>query len=138
MIKQTIIIRDETLRKRVIGLLNNIDLTHPWEVTIKPYRKRRSLSQNALYWKWLEEVVAEVSNYTGHAKDEIHAFFKEKFCPAQTIEINGEIVVHRTTTRLTPAEMKEYMDQVYAFATTELGLVLPLPEEAYLQKEDVA
>ena len=138
MTKQTIVIRDETLRQRVIGLLNNIDLTHPWEVTIKPYRKRRSLSQNALYWKWLDTVVTHIEELTGHDRLEIHGWLKEKFCPPTIVDLGGERIRFCSTATLNTLEMKKYMDRVYAFATTELGLVLPLPEEAYLRKEDVA
>jgi len=129
MRSQTIIVRDEVLRKRVIQLLSALNLDGPWEITVKPYRKRRSLSQNSLLWLWLNEVADHVSQHTGMDVDDIHAFFKQKFLPAKIIEISGETVECRTTTKLTTLEMADYMNKIYAFVTSELGVLLPLPQD---------
>jgi hypothetical protein len=126
---QSIILRDETLRRRAIGLIQNLDLSKDWQVTIEPRKKKRTLNQNALYWKWLEEVVTAVQMDTGNSREAIHEVFKRKFLPAQVEEVLGEKVEKRTTTTLTTAEMSAYMDAIYAFVTSELGILLPLPEE---------
>lgn len=124
----TIIVRDENLRQRAIALLTGLDLSKPWQVTIEPYRKRRSLSQNALMWAWVDEVTEYVREHTGHERDEVHDFLKAKFLPKRFVEINGELrEVPPTTTELTTQEMATYMDSIYAWATTGLGLKLPLP-----------
>lgn len=127
-----IVIRDETMRQRVLDLIGSLDPSKTWQVTVEPYRKKRSLNQNALMWKWLNEVAGHVRDHTGMDSDDIHEFFKQKFLPSRIIEIAGETVEHRTTTKLTTAEMSEYMDAIYRFCTSELGLLLPLPEEAFL------
>lgn len=138
MKKQTIILRDDMLLQRLIRHLQALDLSKPVEVTIQRHRKRRSLSQNALMWKWLGEVVAHVREHTGMDADDIHEFFKAKFLPPRLIELAGEAVEYRTTTTLTTAEMSEYMDAIYHFCTSELGLLLPLPEEAFADREEAA
>ena len=124
-----LIVRDETMRARVLKLVMSLDLTKPWQVTVEPHRKRRSLSQNALLWKWHGEVVKAVGEHTGMDAEDIHEFFKHKFLTPRMIEINGESVPRYTTTKLTTAEMSAYMDRIYAFCTSELGLLLPLPDE---------
>lgn len=129
MRKQSIVIRNEEMRRRVISFLNNLNIEKPWEITIEPYRKKRSLSQLRLMWLWISEVAEHVREHTGMDSEDVHAFLKEKFLPPRIIEIAGEAVEYRTTTKLTTAEMSEYMDRIYAWATTELGLLLPLPEE---------
>lgn len=129
MKKQTVIIRDEVLRARVMSAVRSLDLSRPWEVTIAPHRKRRSLSQNSLMWKWHSEVVDAVHEYTGTDKDDIHEFFKRKFLTPRIVEIGGEVAERYTTTTLNTAEMSEYLDKIYAWVTGTLGIVLPLPEE---------
>lgn len=125
-----IVVQDEHMRKRVLDLIAALDLSRKWQVTVEPYRKKRSLSQNSLMWAWINEVAGHVREHTGMEADDVHEFFKQKFLPARVIELAGETVEHRTTTKLTTAEMSEYMDAIYRFCTSELGLLLPLPEEA--------
>jgi hypothetical protein len=83
-------------------------------------------------WLWLNEVADHVSKHTGHDLDEIHDAFKQKFLPAKIKEVLGETIDCRTTTKLTTLEMSEYMDRIYAFVTSELGVILPLPQEFQL------
>lgn len=132
MPKQTIIIRDEKLRSRVLGLIRAISLDPPWRVTVEPHRKRRSLSQNSLMWLWLGEVAELVGQHTGMDVHDIHEAFKQKFLPAKIIEVLGETIDVRSTATLTTLEMTTYMDRIYAWVTTELGLLLPLPQEFHL------
>lgn len=78
---------------------------------------------------WLNQVADHVSQRTGMDADDIHEFFKRKFLPARIIEVAGETVECHTTTKLTALEMAEYMDRIYAWVTSELGVLLPLPQE---------
>lgn len=129
MAKETIIIRNESLRKAALFTIGALDLEKPWKLTIERETKRRTLSQNALLWKWVDEVVRHVHEHTGHDKDEIHEFFKAKFLPAQHVQIESEVILYRSTKDLSKTEMTEYMNKIYAWATTELGLFLPVPED---------
>lgn len=129
--EQKIILHDDALRRRAMSFLAALDLSKPWEVTIKPYRKRRTLNQNSLMWAWLNEVAGHVEDHTGQDADDIHEFFKQKFLHPKVIEIGGETVLKYTTTELSTAEMKDYMDRIYAFVTQEFGIMLPLPEEMH-------
>lgn len=119
------IIRDEKLRAQVAGLISSLSLERPWSIVIEPYRKKRTLNQNALYWKW----VGIVADETGNANDDVHAAFKAKFITPRTITIGESEVSISSTTKYTTLEMKDFMDKVYAFVTSELGILLPLPEE---------
>lgn len=132
MRKQTIIIRDEKLRARVIGWIRAINLDKPWRVTVEPHRKRRSLSQNSLMWLWIGEVADLVGQHTGMDAADVHEFFKQKFLPPRIIEVGGVTEDVRSTAKLTTLEMTTYMDRIYAWVTTELGLLLPLPQEFHL------
>jgi hypothetical protein len=125
------VLRDETIRANVLRLIAALDLSKPWQVTVEPFRKPRTLSQNALMWKWLNDVAEAVSQHTGMDADDIHEFFKKKFLTPRIVEIGGEAVERYTTTNLSTAEMSRYMDRIYAFVTSELGILLPLPEEMH-------
>jgi len=129
MAKEVLIIRNEALRKVALFTIGALDLEKPWVITIERETKRRTLSQNALLWKWIDEVTQHVMEHTGHDKDEIHEFFKQKFLSPHVVTISDMAVPYYTTKKLTTQEMGRYMDAIYAFCTTELGLFLPVPED---------
>lgn len=91
--------------------------------------RRRTLSQNALYWKWLSEAIKAVATETGNDTDDLHEFFKHKFLTPQIIEVRGETIQRWTTTKMTTAEMAEFTDKVYAWIVGELGIILPMPQD---------
>ena len=120
------IVRDEYMRTRVADLIARLDLSKPWQITVEPHRARRSLNQNNLYHLWVGIIAA----HTGNSHDAVHEFIKGEFLAPRMVEIAGR---HRecrpSTTALKTDEMSLFMNQVYAWATTELGLLLPLPED---------
>ncbi len=125
----TVIIRDEGMRTRVIQHIAALNIDKSWAITIEPHKKRRSLSQNALMWKWLEKVVEHVHETTGQDKEDIHEFFKRQFLTPKLKEVFGVIVKTWSTKDLSTAEMSTYLDKIYAWVTSELGLLLPVPQE---------
>lgn len=131
--EQTIIVRGERERQHALRTIYEmrIDPAHPSEINIGPYKKKRSLSQNALMWKWINEVVDIVCTDTGNDADQIHYWFKEKFLSPTVIEVRGQPVEYRTTTNLTAEEMSAYMNRIHAFVTQELDIRLTLPEERF-------
>ena len=130
MPQPSILVSDEGTRARVIEHISGLNLNKPWRVTVEPHRERRSLNQNALMWAWVNRVAAHVHEATGQGNDEIHEFFKGQFLPWRVIEIGGIVeTVPGSTKKLSKAEMSEYMNKIYAWATSEMGLLLPLPED---------
>jgi len=129
-----IIIRDETMRTMVAQHIASLNIDKPWIVTIELHkpRPRRTLSQNALMWVWINDVVKYVQEHTGQDSDTIHKFFKAKFLLPPILEFNGEAFEgDRTTTKLTVDEMSEYMRQIDTWVSTELGILLPKPEDLW-------
>jgi hypothetical protein len=99
-------------------------------VEIKVRRERRTIDQNSLYWLWLTCIMSE----TGQHKDDLHGFFKQKYLgmDTHTIHLNSvkyDIKIAKSTTKLNTKEMKYYLDRVQQFANTELGIILPDPED---------
>ncbi|MBW2675100.1 MAG: recombination protein NinB [Deltaproteobacteria bacterium] len=129
MKKQTFITKTEEALKLAQEFVSSLHPSKKWEITVAEYRKKRSLGQNALMWKWANEVADYVSEHTGMDADDVHAFLKGKFLSPRIVEIKGEVVEYRTTTKLSTAEMTDYMNKIYAWATTDLGLILPHPDD---------
>ena len=118
-----VIIWDEPLRRRVIELIKILNIEKPWAVTIERHTERRSLNQNALYWKWVGIIAQE----TGNDADLVHGELKKKFLVPKEYSFMGEKVLYRSSAKLDTREMSEYMDRVNALATQELGIMLPTP-----------
>jgi hypothetical protein len=129
MAREPIIIRDTRTRERVAALVATLDLGRPWEVTVKPYTRKRSLSANALYFAWINEVVKIIHNDTGQDKEDVHEYLKRKFLEPRRFEVNGEEFTVYSTKNLSSADFKSFMDKVMAWAATDLGIMLPTPEE---------
>jgi hypothetical protein len=61
--------------KYAFQLMKDLDLDGSKEVVIRDYKSKRSLEQNALYWRWLEVI----SEQTGYSVDELHNRFKRLY-----------------------------------------------------------
>lgn len=66
----------------------NLDVEEPWAIYVAPYRKIRTLEQNALYWALVDEIVKA----TGHSKNVLHIFLKKEALGVEIEEINGKTV----------------------------------------------
>jgi len=119
-------VENEDQRKRVLGLIEGLNLSKQWQVTIEPMEKGRSAQQNRLYHKW----VGMIASHTGASHAAVHEGLKSEFLQPRFAEFNGKVIEYRpSTTDLKVAEMTEYMDRVYAFAASDLAIHLPVPEE---------
>lgn len=94
----------------------------------------RSLSQNSLYWKYLEEIEIE----TGNTASDLHEFFKREFLPPKfiTVSLKGKAMERKipaSTTDLNKTQFGEYMDKISALT----GVAIP-DTESYLREMDLA
>lgn len=96
-------------------------------VTLKRKSSPRTVSQNALMWMWLQCIEYE----TGNDKQDLHDWYCCRFLQREiTLGGNTVRVVGRTSA-LDTAEMTRFMNKIQAHAATELGIMLPLPEDRY-------
>lgn len=90
----------------------------------------RTLSQNKLYWKFLEIIEME----TGNNANDMHEYFRRTLLAPKFIKVMGkEIKIPKSTTELNKAEFGEYMDKISA----ETEVAIP-DTEAYLAEIDLA
>ena len=109
----------------MIEHIRTLSLEKPWEVTVGRATRQRTTNQNSLMWMWHHEVAL----FTGHDIDDIHEIIKVKFLRPQIKEFNGEQIEVRSTRKMTTADMSEFMNAYYAFVVSDLGLMLPVPED---------
>jgi len=101
---------------------------------VRPYRKRRSLAQNRLYWWWLKKIADHInaSQGTTFSDEDLHEWLKRRFLGAEVVELQGERVeVRKSTRKLSTQQMTEYLEQIDWYCTEHLQLILPHPEELY-------
>ena len=129
MINQSKIIRGEYDIISLVTTLQGLDFEggKKYENTVIEVRPLRSKNQNSLMWKWLQEVASYVSGYTGYSKDEIHNHCKVAFLKPTIKDVFGVKQKSYTTTDLTTKEMSEYMDNIYHWATHEVGVTVTHP-----------
>jgi len=115
-------------------VIQNLDSEKVWIVEIKKKTKGRTLSQNALYWRWMDKIASLVSETTGYEVDEVHGLFKDKFLPKRIVTIGGvETEIPGSTKKLTTKEMVSYMDRIDRFCIQHLGISLPIPSEMQMR-----
>lgn len=134
------------------------DWSKPLRVTIEPFKKKRSLSQNALYWQWITEAVAwlDARNYawTSRLDEEIlreaggeeavakklwlHKSHKATFLGFREVEYvdltTGQVTVKSELIGTSgkdfdTGQMHFFMNLVYEY-WANLGLLLPIPEQS--------
>lgn len=77
-------------------------------------------------WLWLNCIQDE----TGEHKDRLHEYFKQKFLGGEVITVlNEDISIIVSTTKLDTKQMTDYLNRIQEFASAELGIVLPTPED---------
>ena len=122
-----ITISDPAIRDRVIEHIRALSMDKVWIIEIKRHTKNRSLSQLGLYWKWIGIIADE----TGNDKDGLHDIFKAKYLDPDMVMLGNVQHAVYTTTKLPVDVMSAYMSKVQAFAGSELGILLPIPEEQH-------
>ena len=126
-------IKLDTDKQIAIDHIKKLDLSKgkTYNLSLSVKRKIRSVSQNALYWLWLTCIEKE----TGNDKIDLHEYFKQEFLGHITKEVfNTEVYPLRSTTGLNTKEFTDYLNKIQVFVASELGIVLPLPEDQHFSE----
>jgi len=119
-----IYIREERHRNHALDTIKALDIATVYEVTIKPYKRNRSLEQNSLMWKWYSIIADDL----GYTTEEIHEEFMRKLLIPITMQTPSGIVEVYSTKKLKVKEMTAYLEGIERTAT-EMGIALPRPYE---------
>jgi len=88
------------------------------ELTVKEYKKSRTIPQNSLYWFYLNFIGKEI----GEVPEDLHSTFKAMFL----VDRKTKIPIVRSTTTLNTEEFSEYIERI-AQRVASIGIVLPDP-----------
>ena len=104
------------------------------ELTVRQNANQRTNAQNAYYWGVCLQMISE---YTGYTEDELHVIFKRKYLidNNRILEISRKKLIdsnipYLSTTQLHTVEFNEYLEKIRNFASLELGIYIPEPNEA--------
>jgi nitrogenase molybdenum-iron protein alpha/beta subunit len=123
-------LKTEVDRNMVLAQIQRLDLSKNYSIEINQKKKVRTLSQNRLERLWLTCISFE----TGEDTDVLHDIFKKKWLEPEIIEKYGVKVERYTTTNLNTIQFKYFLDKIQTFANSELGIVLPNPDEKYWEE----
>lgn len=92
---------------------------------------KRSLSQNALMWMWLTEIAEQTKQkgYGDYSPEDMHEYFKNKFCIDKALTIGRTTIQVKSTTKLDKGEMTFYMNQIHQWSVNA-GFRLSMPEDS--------
>lgn len=115
--------------QKAIDYLLKLNLQKQYDISINLRKKIRTLPMNRLYWMWINCISKE----TGNEQNDLHEYFGNEWLPKIEVTLfNKQTVVKPiSTTKLNTIQFKEYLDKVQVFASSELGLILPNPDDQY-------
>lgn len=99
-----------------------------YRLIIKPWKDKRSLSQNALLWMWNGDVASSVNRHADSklTEEDLHEFMKDMFCPAKPVTVLGETKMVKSTKLLDTEEMTFYLRRIEVWCA-ERGIKLRIP-----------
>jgi len=118
-------LQTEDDRNQAITSLVKIELKDGWYFELSKRRRVRTISQNRLERLWLACIEAE----TGNDSNELHDYFKQKWIAPKEVLIFGEKKLIYSTRDLNTIQFKNFLDKIQVFASTELSITLPIPED---------
>lgn len=92
------------------------------ELTVKKFRKSRSVQQNRYYFGVVLKII---SDHTGYETEDLHNHFKTHFLKKKV----GKLTSYYSTTKLDTLQFTDYLDKVIRFAEQRLDLNIPSPDE---------
>ena len=96
-------------------------------VTISLKKQKRSIEQNGYMWS---VVYAMLGEEMGYDVDEIHVIMSKKFLKVKEDLIDDELITFvKRTSKLKTDEMEEYLEKCRRYASINLHIVIPLPNE---------
>ena len=119
-----IFIREERHREHAIERIQALNIENVWEVSIKPYKRNRSIEQNNLYWKWL----TIIANDTGYTTDEMHEEMMRQHLTPHCVNTPSGVVDVYSTKKLKVKEMTAYLEAI-GMTAARMGIALPRPDE---------
>ncbi len=132
------VLRDSAIKARACLAINMVDTTGElMECVIRPHKKKRSLAQNNLLWKWLTEISVFIDQEHGQKfkPEELKAEFQERYLGFEAYKkLDGSIGKKLIgTSKLTVLQKRDFLESIEYYARSEIGVNLTHPEDYYYE-----
>lgn len=99
-------------------LTTMLSMSDAIEVVARPWKEKRSLSQNSLLWMWLTEISEQaIVSDKKHGAEIWHEYFKRYYCPVKIVPMPaGDDLEVKSTKKLDTGEMHYYLNQIEQWA----------------------
>lgn len=119
------IIKSKSDLQECIKELNSLDVSKEYVFEVKPFKKNRSLKQNALMWMYFRCIKDE----TGNDVDTLYEYFCEKFLPWSEKELFGNCVrMVGGTSQLNTKEFDDFLENI-RMEMLHMNIILPNPDD---------
>ena len=127
---KTFVLAHEIARENLKRYIDSLPLDGKTKVEIKKVTSKRSDAQNRLYWKWVDIMAKEL----GYTKTEMHETLVQNLLIPEVKEVMGgkRITIWPSTTKMSVKDFMHYLIDVDYFASNELNITLPRPEDEWL------
>lgn len=136
--------KDQPREDRIASItrfLSQLPLTQAWELTVKRFQKKRSLSQNAYLWGAVYPTILKAGGETlaGWTADDLHDYYLGVHFGVEVLHLNGRDYERplRRSSRLSTLEFMEYVATIQREAA-QLGIYIEDPDPNYWQKREAA
>jgi hypothetical protein len=109
------ILRNSDVRELAIERIRmlNLQVPEPWAIYVAPYKRIRTLEQNALYWA----IVGKICDATGHSKNVVHTLLKKEALGVELAEIAGKVVeAVKSSTKVDRGDFSELIFHAHELA----------------------
>lgn len=90
----------------------------PYQVTIRPFKRDRTLAQNAKVYSMLRLI----GTHTGYTEKQMHDIACAMFAPMQTVEVGHRVEdLPKGTSDMNVEEMSDFIENLYQLGA-ELGV----------------
>jgi len=105
------------------------------QVVITERKAKRSQEQNRWLWGCAIPLIAEHCGYDAHEREALHyELLAVRFGTVKS-KLGGDAVLPaRTSSQMNTRQFSDYMEWLARYAATELGVIIPLPDERWLQE----
>lgn len=123
---------DDKSKQALRAYIDKCPQGREYEAVITMRVKRRTLSQNRLYWLYIACIMDETGE---NDREALHNYLRRKFLPVHRIMIGSEEAEKLTsTTELNTGQFTRYIDSIVVWAASELGIALPDPEDLHFEQ----
>lgn len=115
---------------RITRFCHALGFEKRWRITIEPYVRRRSNSQNSYLWGVVYPTILLNGPLDGWTGDDLHEFFLGEHFGWETVEGFGrkKLKPIRRSSRLSTVEFNEHVEFIQRFMA-EKGVYIPDPNE---------